>query len=277
MGDSIINSLQSALSLWNEKLSELFSMLTTTPEEFRGGAIWTIILKVFDSMSAVGLALVTLCWFAGVIKTVGTFTELKRPEVAAKVIVRLILAQYVVTNALELMKQFISLACGIVANIMTASGFLAEDGLVLPEEIISVAQNVGVISGLGAWIVALICMLVITVLSFIILLTVYGRFFKIFIYTALAPIPLAGFAGEPTSGMGRSFVRSYLAVLMEGAVILLACVIYSAFAASPPVIDPDASAQTMIFAYMGQLIFQMLILVATIRGADRIVREVTGL
>ena len=120
-------------------------------------------------------------------------------------------------------------------------------------------------------------MLVITVLSFIILLTVYGRFFKIFIYTALAPIPLAGFAGEPTSGMGRSFVRSYLAVLMEGAVILLACVIYSAFAASPPVIDPDASAQTMIFAYMGQLIFQMLILVATIRGADRIAREVTGL
>ncbi len=277
MGDSIINSLQSALSLWNEKLSELFSMLTTTPEEFRGGAIWAIILKVFDSMSAVGLALVTLCWFAGVIKTVGTFTELKRPEVAVKVIVRLILAQYVVTNALELMKQFISLACGIVANIMTASGFLAEDGLVLPEEIIRAAQNVGVISGLGAWIVALICMLVITVLSFIILLTVYGRFFKIFIYTALAPIPLAGFAGEPTSGMGRSFVRSYLAVLMEGAVILLACVIYSAFAASPPVIDPDASAQTMIFTYMGQLIFQMLILVATIRGADRIAREVTGL
>lgn len=277
MGDSIINSLQSALSLWNEKLSELFSMLTTTPEEFRGGAIWAVIMKVFDSMSAVGLALVMLCWFAGVIKTVGTFTELKRPEVAVKVIVRLILAQYVVTNALELMKQFISLACGIVANIMTASGFLAEDGLVLPEEIISAAQNVGVISGLGAWIVALICMLVITVLSFIILLTVYGRFFKIFIYTALAPIPLAGFAGEPTSGMGRSFVRSYLAVLMEGAVILLACVIYSAFAASPPVIDPDASAQTMIFTYMGQLIFQMLILVATIRGADRIAREVTGL
>ena len=277
MGDSIINSLQSALSIWNEKLGELFSMLTTTPEEFRGGAIWAIILKVFDSMSAVGLALVTLCWFAGVIKTVGTFTELKRPEVAVKVIVRLILAQYVVTNALELMKQFISLACGIVANIMTASGFLAEDGLVLPEEIISAAQNIGVISGLGAWIVALICMLVITVLSFIILLTVYGRFFKIFIYTALAPIPLAGFAGEPTSGMGRSFVRSYLAVLMEGAVILLACVIYSAFAASPPVIDPDASAQSMIFTYMSQLIFQMLILVATIRGADRIAREVTGL
>ena len=277
MGDSIINSLQSALSIWNEKLSELFSMLTTTPEEFRGGAIWAVILKVFASMSAVGLALVTLCWFAGVIKTVGTFTELKRPEVAVKVIVRLILAQYVVTNALELMKQFISLACGIMANIMTASGFLAEDGLVLPEEIISAAQNIGVISGLGAWIVALICILVLTVLSFLILLPVYGRFFTIFIYTALAPIPLAGFAGEPTSGMGRSFVRSYLAVLMEGAVILLACVIYSAFAASPPVIDPDASAQSMIFTYMSQLIFQMLILVATIRGADRIAREVTGL
>lgn len=277
MGDSIINSLQSALSMWNEKLSELFSMLTTTPEEFRGGAIWAVIMKVFDSMSAVGLALVVLCWGAGVVKSVGTFTELKRPEVAIKVIVRLILTQYVVTNAMSLMKQFVALACGIVANIMSASGFTANGSMTVPDEIVTSAQNIGLISGLGAWVVSLICMLIITVLSFIILLTVYGRFFKIFIFTALAPIPLAGFAGEPTSGMGRSFVRSYLAVLMEGAVILLACVIYSAFAVSPPVIDPDASTQSMIFAYMGQLIFQMLILVATIRGADRIAREVTGL
>lgn len=35
------------------------------------------------------------------------------------------------------------------------------------------------------------------VLSFIIL-TVYGRFFKLYMYTAIAPIPLSTFAGRPT-------------------------------------------------------------------------------
>lgn len=277
MGDSIINSLENALSVWNEKLTELFSLLTTTPENFRGGGIWAIILNIFNAMSGVGLALVMLCWCVGVVKTVGSFTELRRPEVSVRMIVRLILAQYLVTHALDLMRQFILISCTLVTDIMAASGFGPGSDMLLPAEIITAAQSLGLISGLGAWVLSLICMLVITVLSFVILLTVYGRFFKIYIMTALAPIPLAGFAGEPTSGMGKSFVRAYLAVLLEGAVILLACAVYSAFAATPPVLDTSASAQTMIFVYMGQLIFEMLILVTTIRGADRVARELTGL
>ena len=109
------------------------------------------------------------------------------------------------------------------------------------------------------------------------ILSVYGRFFKMFMYTAIAPIPLSTFAGEPTQSIGKSFLKSYSSVCLEGAVIVLACVIFSAFASSPPVVDTGAAAATMVWSYVGELIFNMLILVGSVKMADRVVREMMGL
>ena len=96
-------------------------------------------------------------------------------------------------------------------------------------------------------------------------------------YTAIAPIPIATFAGEPTQNIGKNFVRSYAGVCMEGAIIALACIIFSLFASSPPVVDPDAAAVTMVWSYIGELIFNMLVLVGAVKMSDRVVREMMGL
>ena len=277
MGESAVNFLQDALTFWNEKYTEVVSMLTTTPTGFQNGALWSVVRSVYNAISAVGLALVVLCWVVGVVKSVGTFTELKRPEVSVKVIVRLVIVQYVVTHALSIMMQFIKLANGIIETVSEATGTSTTMDLTVPQEIIDATSSLGWIKAIGPWCLSLVCMLLIMAMSFIILLTVYGRFFKIFIYTAVAPISLAGFAGEPTSGMGKSFVRAYLSVLMEGVVIVLACAVYTAFAKSVPTVDADAGASTMILKYTAQLAFQMLILVATVRGCDHMARELTGL
>lgn len=109
------------------------------------------------------------------------------------------------------------------------------------------------------------------------ILTVYGRFFKLYLYTAIAPIPLASFAGEPTQNIGKSFLKSFLAVCLEGAIILLACVVFSFFAGSPPQVDSNASAALMVWQYIGELAFNMLILVGTVKASDRLVREMMGL
>ena len=109
------------------------------------------------------------------------------------------------------------------------------------------------------------------------ILTVYGRFFKLFMYTAIAPIPLAAFAGEPSQSIGISFLKSYAAVCLEGAIIVLSCIIFSVFAGSPPSIDPNAAAATMVWNYIAELIFNMLVLVGTVKMADRVVREMMGL
>ena len=142
---------------------------------------------------------------------------------------------------------------------------------------ITTIESCGFFESIPLWAVTLIGGLLITVLSFILIMTVYGRFFKLYMYTALAPIPLSTFAGEPSQSVGKSFVRSYCAVLLEGAVILLSCIIFSLFASTPPVVDTSAAAVTQVWSYIAQLSFNMLVLVGTVKMSDRMIREMMGL
>ena len=120
--------------------------------------------------------------------------------------------------------------------------------------------------------------LFITVMSFILIMTVYGCFFRLYIFTALAPIPLATFAGEGTSFAGKQFIKSYIGVCMEGAVIVLACLIFSAFMSSgTPVLDTSLTPVVMAWQYIAETIFNMLVLVGLVKGAERIVKELAGL
>lgn len=96
--------------------------------------------------------------------------------------------------------------------------------------------------------------------------------------TAIAPIPLASFAGQPSSSIGVAFLKSYAAICLEGCVIVLACVIFSAFASTPPAIaDSSLAPATIVWNYVGELIFNMLVLVGSIKMSDRLIRELMGL
>ena len=273
----VVQNLQNSLESWNSKLSEVWRLLTQSPEEFRGGGIWSVIQDIHGALLAIGLALLVLFFVAGVVKTCGSFAEMKRPEHALKLFVRFAIAKGVVTYGLELMMALFQIVQGIVSTIMQASGLGNNSELVLPDEMIVAIEDCGFFESIPLWAVTLICSLVITILSFIIILSVYGRFFKLYIYTAIAPIPLAAFAGEPTQQIGKSFLKSYAAVCLEGAIILLACVIFSIFAESPPAVDPQAAPVTMVWSYVGELVFNMLVLVGAVKMADRIVKEMMGL
>mgnify|MGYP000043157817 CR=1 FL=1 len=138
-------------------------------------------------------------------------------------------------------------------------------------------EDCGFFESIPLWAVTLIGGLFITVLSFIMIMTVYGRFFKLYLYTAIAPVPLSAFAGEPSQNIGKSFIKSYSAVCLEGAIIVLACIIFSVFASSPPFVDPNAAPASMVWSYIGELIFNMLILVGAVKMADRLVKEMMGI
>ena len=273
----VVQNLQNSLENWNEKLAEVWELLTESPEDFRGGGIWEIIQDIHGALIAIGLALLVLFFVVGVIKTCGSFTEVKKPEHAVKLFVRFAIAKGVVTYGLELMMALFEIVQGIIATIMKASGLGNNNELILPDEMVEAIEDCGFFESIPLWAVTLICSLVITILSFIIILSVYARFFKLYIYTAIAPVPLSTFAGEPTQQIGKSFLKSYAAVCLEGAIILLACIIFSAFAESPPVVDQDAAPAAMVWSYVGELIFNMLVLVGAVKLADRIVREMMGL
>ena len=273
----IVQNLERALRVWNDKLSEIWTLITQSPQEFKGGAIWRIIEGVHGSLQAVGYALLVLFFVVGVMKTCGSFAELKKPEHALKLFVRFVLAKAVITHGMELMLAFLRIVQGVIGTIMNSAGFGAAVETVLPQELVAAVEGCGFLESVPLWAVTLIGGLFIWVLSFLMILTVYGRFFKLYMFTAIAPVPLAAFAGEPTQSVGKSFLKSYAAVCLEGAVIVLACIIFSVFAGSPPAVDAAAAPVTMVWSYVGELVFNMLILVGSIKMADRIIREMMGL
>lgn len=273
----IVENLQNALDTWNSKLSEIWSLITQTPETFKGGAIWNVIKNIHGTLQAIGFALIVLFFIVGVAKTCGSLTEVKRPEHALKLFIRFAIAKIVVTYGMDLLLAIFKICQGIISTIIKTAGLGTATKTVLPTEIISAVESCGFFESIPLWAVTLIGGLFITILSFIMILTVYGRFFKLYLYTALAPIPLSTFAGETTQNVGKSFLKSFCAVCLEGAIIVLSCIIFSLFASTPPVVDATATAVTQVWKYIGELIFNMLVLVGTIKLSDRVVREMMGL
>ena len=273
----VVQNLENALETWNEKLAEIWTLITQSPEQFKGGTIWNVVKDIHGAVQAIGLALLVLFFVIGVMKTCGSFAEVKKPEVALKLFIRFAIAKGVVTYGLELMIALFNIVQGLISSIMTAAGMGTATRTVLPSTIVTAIEDCGFFESIPLWAVTLIGGLFITILSFIMILTVYGRFFKLYIYTAIAPVPLSTFAGEPSQQVGKSFIKSYAAVCLEGAVIVLACIIFSLFAASPPTVDPNAAAVSMVWNYIGELIFNLLVLVGTVKMSDRVVREMMGL
>lgn len=273
----VVQNLQNALDTWNSKLAEIWQLLTTSPQQFKGGSIWSVMVNINGAVQAIGLALLVLFFVVGVVRTCGSFTDVKKPEHALKLFIRFAIAKGVITYGLELMLALFNIVQGTISTIMTSAGFGTPNQTTLPAEMITKIEECGFFESIPLWAVTLIGGLFITVLSFIMIMTVYGRFFKLYMYTALAPIPLSTFAGEPSQNVGKSFIKSYCAVLLEGAVIVLACIIFSLFASTPPVVNPDAAAVTQVWAYIGELVFNMLVLVGAVKMSDRIIREMMGL
>ena len=273
----IVANLENAFSTWNDKMAEIWSLITTSPQNFKGGSIWGVIVNINGAVQAIGLALLVLFFVIGMVKTCGSFTEVKKPEHALKLFIRFALAKGAITYGMELMLALFNIGQGVITTIMNAAGFGNPKQTTLPAEMITTIEDCGFFESIPLWAVTLIGGLFVTVLSFIMIMTVYGRFFKLYMYTALAPIPLAAFAGEPSQNIGKSFIKSYCAVLLEGAVIVLSCIIFSVFASSPPVVDTSAAAVTQVWSYVAELIFNMLVLVGAVKMSDRIIREMMGL
>ncbi len=264
-GNWIVDNLNSALGTWNGKLAEIWQLLSTTPEEFKGGGVWTVTQNINGALQ-------------GIVKTCGSFTELKKPEMVFRCFIRFVLAQAAVTHGMELMTALFKVAQGMISTIMTASGLSALTDTTLPDEMVTIIEDVGFLESIPLWAITLLGSLFIWVLSLIMILTVYSRFFKLYLATAIAPIPMASFAGQPSSSIGVAFLKSYAAICLEGCIIVLACVIFSASASTPPaIVDDTLAAATIVWNYVGELIFNMLVLVGCIKMSDRLIRELMGL
>lgn len=273
----VVQNLVVALGVWNQKLTEIWSLITASPQDFKGGDIWNVIVAIYGAVQAIGFALLVLFFVTGMVKTCGSFSDVKKPEHALKLFIRFALAKGVITYGMELMLALFDIVQGTISVIMNSAGFSSADMTTLPDGMVSTIESCNFFESIPIWAVTLIGVFFITVLSFIMIMSVYGRFFKLYMYTALAPIPLSAFAGEPTQNIGKSFLKSYCAVLLEGAVIVLACIIFSVFASSPPEINESAAAINQVWSYISEIVFNMLVLVGSVKMSDRVIKEMMGL
>ena len=274
----LIESLKWTFEFWNNKQTEIWQLVSTTPEEFKGGDIWRLALTLNDGLKAIGYGLLVLFFALSICKSTINFRDLRRPEQGLRFFIRFVLAKTAVTYGIDLMTAIFNICTGIVSVIAEKMGTAAAD-MALPEELETAVNEVGFLASIPLWLVTILGCLVIIVLSFVMILTVYSRFFKLYMYTAFAPIPLSSFAGEATSFMGKAFIKSYMGVCMEGAVIVLACLIFSAFTSSGNfgLVDAESSAVVQVLAYLAETIFNMLVLGGLIKGSDRIVKEMFAL
>ena len=260
----IVENLENALATWNEKLAEIWQLVSMTPQEFKGGGIWNIVVQINGALQAIGYGLLVLFFAMGLFKNTVNFQELRRPEAALRYFLHFVAAKAAVTYCMPLMLA--GQMGGMAGNVGT-----------LPGEISAAIGNVGFLASIPLWLVTILGSLFITVLSFILIMTVYSRFFKLYIYTALAPVPIAAFGSGETAATGKAFLKGYVGVCLEGAVIVLSCLIFSAYMGSGSPAVPSGSAVSMVWTYVAEMIFNMMVLVGLVKGSDRIVREMMSL
>lgn len=203
---------------------------------------------------------------------------MKRPETAFKVFIRFACANGAITYSLQITNTLFKICQSAVNTIVGASGLTTTMPVELPDRMADLIEDVSLLESIPLWAVTLLGSLLIWALSIVLVLTVYSRFFKLYIATAISPLPLSAFAGELTSSIGLSFVKSYAGICLEGCIIVLACVIFSKFASTSPAITDDTLAPaTVVWNYIGQLLFNMLVLVSTVKMSSQFVRELMGL
>lgn len=275
---AIIENLERAINIWNSKLAEIWGLLTTSPEDFKGGAVWGVIQQIYSAIQGVGYSLLVLFFLAGMIRTTTSPQDLRRPETVFKLFLRFVIAKGVITYGMDILIAIMEIPQGMVTNIISSLGLSGtEITAELPEAMKAAISAVRFTDAIPLWCVALISKFIIMALSFVLILTVYGRFFRFYMFAAMSPIPLAGLAGEGTHLMAQGFFKNYIAVCLEVVAIALACIIYSAIVSSPPTPDETAEAVTQVWDYVGEIIFNMLVLVGAVKQSDRLVHELMGI
>ncbi len=152
----VVGNLQNALDTWNGKLNEIWTLITQSPEQFKGGSIWNVIVNINGAVQAIGLALLVIFFLIGVVKTCGSFAEVKKPEQVVKLFVRFALAKAVITYGLELMLSIFKIVQGVMQTIMQTAGLGNATQTALPQEMIETIESCGFFESIPLWAVTLI-------------------------------------------------------------------------------------------------------------------------
>jgi len=277
LAETAIEFVQTILDLWNKSYTKVVTILTTSPSELYPEA-WTTMGNVAGYLASIGAALLIVFFYIGLTKTTLHFEELRRPERFIGPVVRLVIGEALVINGYTLLLKVLEIFQGIINGVFQITGDAGDSGQVakIPDELV---QSVGQLDTGQSILILLVGVLmgaIIWLLSVILVLLIYVRFFKIYIYAAVAPIPLSSVSGEGTSRIAKTFAMNYLGVCFQGVLIIIAFALFKSLAIDSYTIDPNLSTLQNFMGFMGGVLLQMLLLVITVRTTEKLTKEMIG-
>ena len=111
----IVQNITRALNIWNEKLAEIWLLISQSPQTFKDGAIWTVVQSIYGSLQAVGYALLVLFFVVGVVKTTASLAEIKRPEQALRLFLRFAIFPHIIQQYLSSSARYTVYSSAIMA------------------------------------------------------------------------------------------------------------------------------------------------------------------
>ena len=275
LGDKILSLLEMVFGFWNNQISLVFSMLGQSPVNFKGGGPWAVIEGIEPIFVAVGSSLVVLFFVIGFCSESVDVREEMRFEVILRMMIRVALAEWFVTNNVTIMKAFFS-TIGNLVNALTAGTTVT---LSIDSTQADIIKNLGFGESLVMLILSALLAIIIIICGFFIIYTVYFRFLKILIIVPLGALAFSTMGGNRTvSHTVVAYCKYFLAAVFEAVTMALAIIVCNAFisAGLPSFTGGYADwAQTLI--YLCEMTFTIAMTVGSVKGAQALTSKAFGL
>lgn len=275
LGDKILSLLEMVFGFWNNQISLVFSMLGQSPVNFKGGSPWAVIEGIEPIFVGVGSSLVVLFFVIGFCSESVDVREEMRFEVILRMLIRVGLAEWFVSNYVTIMKAIFT-SIGNLVGLLSAG---TTTTLSIDSTQADIIKNLGFGESLVMLILAALLSIIVIICGFFIIYTVYFRFLKILIIVPMGAIAFSTMGGNRTvSHTVVTYCKYFLSLVFEAVTMALAIIVCNAFvnAGLPTFTGSYADwAQTLI--YLCEMTFTVAMTVGSVKGAQALTSKAFGL
>ena len=275
LGEQILSLLEMVFGFWNNQVSLVFAMLGQTPMNFKGGGPWDAIQRVQPVFVAVGCSLVVLFFVIGFCSESVDVREEMRFEVNLRMLIRLVLAEWVVVNSVTIMKAFFT----SIGNWVMVIGGSGVSELRIDSAQADVIKNLGFGASLIMLILASLLSIIVIICGFFLIYTVYFRFLRLLVIVPMGAIAFSTMSGNRTvSNTMVTYCKYFLCVTFEAVTMALAILICNAFInAGLPTFTGDYTDWAKTLIYLCEMTFAVALTVGSVKGAQNLTSKAFGL
>lgn len=176
------------------------------------------------------------------------------------------IAVFLVSNAFTIVNALIEVGAELVMD--SVPYVTGEEGTYL-QDMTDTLMELAVGELLAVLLATLIASLVMMFIKILVSVIILTRFFEIYMITAVATIPMATLTSDKWGNLGVNYLRTVLALALQGIIIIIALAVYGAINASQIVVDANpviGSVSGIIQGVLRPLILGLALLLVVIKS-----------